>query len=54
MEDGHTWMDALQDRNLIAHTYDEATAIAVETQIRQSYYPLLAKLYQDFKRRADG
>jgi nucleotidyltransferase substrate binding protein (TIGR01987 family) len=54
IEDGHAWLDALQDRNLTAHTYDEATAKAVEKQIRQSYYPLLAKLYQDFKRRLDA
>ena len=51
IEDGHTWIDALQDRNLTAHTYDEATAIAVETKIRQAYYPILAQLYQNFKER---
>lgn len=51
--DGHTWIDALQDRNLTTHTYDEATAITVERQIRESYYPLLAQLYQDFKPRID-
>ncbi len=51
--DGHAWIDALQDRNLTTHTYDEATAIAVEKQIREFYYPLLAQLYQDFKHRID-
>jgi len=51
--DGHTWIDALQDRNLTTHTYDEATAITVERQIRESYYPLLAQLYQDFRHRID-
>ena len=51
IENGHTWIDALQDRNLTTHTYDEATAIAVENKIRQFYYPILAQLYQDFKGR---
>ncbi|MBN2392233.1 MAG: nucleotidyltransferase substrate binding protein [Anaerolineae bacterium] len=54
IRDGHTWIDALQDRNLTAHTYDEATAIMVENKIRQSYYPILAELYQDFKERLAG
>lgn len=54
IKDGHTWIDALQDRNLTAHTYDEATAIVVENKIRQSYYPILAQLYQDFKERLSG
>jgi len=51
LEDGHTWIDALQDRNLITHTYDEATAIAVENKIRSAYYPILARLHQDFSAR---
>ncbi|MEJ5310472.1 MAG: nucleotidyltransferase substrate binding protein [Anaerolineae bacterium] len=54
IKDGHTWIDALQDRNLAAHTYDEATAIMVENKIRQSYYPILAQLYRDFKERLAG
>jgi len=52
--DGHIWMDALQDRNLTAHTYDEALAIVVENKIRRSYYLLLAKLHQDFQVRVAG
>ena len=53
IEDGHIWIDALQDRNLTAHTYDEATAIAVEDKIRHTYYPLLVKLYQEFSARVN-
>jgi nucleotidyltransferase substrate binding protein (TIGR01987 family) len=51
---GHDWMAALQDRNLTAHTYNEATAIAVESSIRNDYFPLLADLYQTLKAKADG
>lgn len=53
IEDGHIWIDALQDRNLTTHTYDEATAIVVENKIRHAYYPVLVKLYQDFSARID-
>ncbi|MBD2230622.1 nucleotidyltransferase substrate binding protein [Phormidium tenue] len=51
---GHGWMSALQDRNLTTHTYNEATAIAVETSIRNDYFPLLTELYQVLKVKADG
>ena len=46
---GHDWIDALQDRNLTAHTYNEETAIAVETKIRGKYFQLLAEVYAYFK-----
>ena len=45
LKNGHKWMKALEDRNLTAHTYDEATAIEVERLIRNDYYPLLDNLY---------
>lgn len=51
---GHGWMNALQDRNLTTHTYNEATAIAVETSIRNDYFHLLAELYQVLKVKANG
>jgi nucleotidyltransferase substrate binding protein (TIGR01987 family) len=54
ISNGHDWMAALQDRNLTAHTYNEATAIAVESSIRNDYFPLLADLYQTLKAKADG
>lgn len=47
--DGHAWIEALDDRNLTVHTYDEAIAREVETRIRKEYFPLLEKLYQWMK-----
>ncbi len=44
--EGHDWLQILRDRNLMSHTYDETTAIAVENLIRETYYPLLAALRQ--------
>lgn len=45
VSDGHTWLQALEDRNLTAHTYDEETAIEVVQLIRNMYYPLLKELH---------
>jgi nucleotidyltransferase substrate binding protein (TIGR01987 family) len=46
---GHDWIDALEDRNLTTHTYNNQTAIAVEQKIRLKYYPCLLQVYVDFK-----
>jgi len=51
IKNGHTWMDALTDRSLTTHTYEEATAIELENKIRSSYFPLLADLNHDFKQK---
>jgi nucleotidyltransferase substrate binding protein (TIGR01987 family) len=49
IDHGEQWLQALQDRNLTAHTYNEKTAIAVEIKIRQNYFPLLLAFYQTFQ-----
>jgi nucleotidyltransferase substrate binding protein (TIGR01987 family) len=46
VHDGQGWLEILRDRNLMAHTYDEATAVWVEKLIRESYYPLLVSLQE--------
>ncbi|ACH37779.1 nucleotidyltransferase substrate-binding protein, HI0074 family [Citrifermentans bemidjiense Bem] len=50
--EGHDWIDALEDRNLTTHTYNEATAQAVEEKIRHKYFPLLEQLHAEFRARA--
>lgn len=42
--DGHGWLEALEGRNLTAHTFDEARADALVQQIRQRYLPLMRSL----------
>ena len=49
VRDGHGWVNALQDRNLTSHTYNEKVAIDVENRIRTQYFPLLKELYEMFK-----
>ena len=46
VEDGQLWIDMLEDRNLMTHTYDEADAKAAVTQIRQRYMAGIAQLHQ--------
>ena len=47
--DGETWIDALMDRNLTVHTYDEETANEVYEKIKNEYYNLTYQLYTFFK-----
>ena len=49
LEDGHVWMEALKDRNLTVHTYEEKIALAVEEKIRNSYFPALLILLRQFE-----
>jgi nucleotidyltransferase substrate binding protein (TIGR01987 family) len=42
--DGHLWLQALEDRNLTTHTYNEVTAELVEKKIRNDYFLLLKTL----------
>jgi nucleotidyltransferase substrate binding protein (TIGR01987 family) len=45
---GHEWLNALEDRNLTTHTYNEQTAAVVEHKIRDNYFPLLRNLHETF------
>jgi nucleotidyltransferase substrate binding protein (TIGR01987 family) len=44
IKDGHGWMSLINDRNLTAHTYDQARISAVEGLIRERYRVLLSEL----------
>jgi len=45
ISDGHTWIDMLEKRNLMAHTYNEKYAEQAEQLIRKKYYFVLKELY---------
>lgn len=44
VNDGHAWIDALNKRNLMAHTYDEEVAKEAEQLIKEKYYPIIKEL----------
>lgn len=48
IEEGGLWLEALKDRNLTVHTYQEQTAKEIEAKIKQQYYPLLRDLHETF------
>jgi len=49
IRDGHVWIDALDDRNLTTHTYNEETAKKIEQLIRGKYFPAIKALYEKLK-----
>ena len=51
--DGHAWMRMLTDRNRTSHTYNEETAEAILTNIREQHHPLLKTLEQTMRHRVE-
>ena len=50
LEEGELWMDMLDKRNLLVHTYDEKTLEVALKSIKEDYYPIILKLDHFFKR----
>lgn len=46
IDNGHIWMDALSNRNLTTHTYDEEIANKMTNEIITMYLPELDKMYE--------
>lgn len=45
IENGHIWIDALSNRNLTTHTYDEELAEKMTKEILTIYLPELEKMH---------
>ncbi|MFR8043453.1 MAG: nucleotidyltransferase substrate binding protein [Clostridium butyricum] len=45
IDNGHVWIDALSDRNLTEHTYDQELASKMTHEIISIYLPELEKMY---------
>lgn len=41
IKNGHDWIDALEKRNILAHSYNEEYARLAEELIKSKYYPML-------------
>lgn len=46
IDNGHVWIDALSDRNLTTHTYDEELANKMIIEILDLYLPELRKMHE--------
>lgn len=44
ISDGAKWLEALEKRNLAAHTYDESILDELEELITHTYYPMMETL----------
>jgi nucleotidyltransferase substrate binding protein (TIGR01987 family) len=44
IEDGESWMDMIKDRNQTVHTYNEATAEAIATNVQTRFFALFVTL----------
>lgn len=45
IDNGHVWIDALSNRNLTTHTYDDELANKMTNEILSAYIPELEKMY---------
>jgi nucleotidyltransferase substrate binding protein (TIGR01987 family) len=50
IENGHVWIDALSDRNLTTHTYDEVIAKKMTKDIKEIYLPEIKILYEKLEK----
>jgi nucleotidyltransferase substrate binding protein (TIGR01987 family) len=49
IREGQAWINMLEHRNDMSHTYDAKKAEVVVEKIKNEYIPLLADLYEKFK-----
>ncbi|MCX6291443.1 MAG: nucleotidyltransferase substrate binding protein [Bacteroidetes bacterium] len=49
IEDGHAWIEMLENRNELSHTYNNKTAKKAVKIIRKKYYPAIRQVYQFLK-----
>jgi len=47
--DGYEWLDALKQRNMLSHTYDEQRSLDAEEMIKQRFYPIVEQLWIRFQ-----
>lgn len=51
IEDGDVWMDMLEKRNLMAHTYNEERFKLAVTKIKDSYYEAISQVHRNLGER---
>lgn len=51
IQDGHLWLEMLERRNILSHTYSEEQSAHSVLQIRTRYFPAFEQLYLELKKR---
>lgn len=51
IRDGHLWIEMLEKRNILSHTYNRQQATHAVHSIRVRYFPGLEQVYLELKRR---
>jgi len=47
------WLDSLEKRNMLSHTYNEETAQKALETIRNNYYPVIKQVYENLQGETD-
>lgn len=50
IKNGHIWLEMLEKRNILSHTYNRQQATDAVALIRQSYFPNLEQVYLELKK----
>lgn len=54
IHDGHAWIEMLEKRNELSHTYNEDVANRAVDVIRRLYFPAIQQVYGYFKSKMNG
>lgn len=51
IKDGHLWIEMLEKRNILSHTYNRKQATDAVHSIKKRYFPALKQVYLELKSR---
>ena len=54
IQEGHLWIEMLEKRNMLSHTYNRQQATDAVLLIKQRYFPALKQVYLELKQRCSA